>query len=152
VVIGVSIIGLAADLVNIVYQLLNGILKGDFGANVLRNAKWSLQTLIVAAPILWYHWQILRADQHRGSESIVTRRDVTLLIEDHSGELASRLESKLGYKIHTLYQVGQTDEKLTVIPDEEIERLVSEIQSSPGNKIMLVILGGKVTVLPYQDK
>jgi hypothetical protein len=75
-----------------------------------------------------------------------------LLTEDRTGELAARLESKLGYKIHTLYQVGQTDEKLTVIPDGEIERLVNEIQSSPGNKIMLVILGGKVTVLPYQDK
>jgi ABC-type multidrug transport system fused ATPase/permease subunit len=152
VIVGVSIITLAADLVNIVYQLLSGILQGNFGANVLRNSKWSLQTLIVAAPLLWYHWQILRSDQRRGAESAIMRRNVTLLADDRTGELASRLESKLGFKIRLLYQAGQMGEKLPAPPDEEIDRLANEIQSSPSNKVMLVVLGGKVTVLPYQDK
>ena len=152
VIIGVSIITLAADLVNIVYQLLSGVLKADFGVNVLRNAKWSVQTLVVAVPLLWYHWRILRTDQHHGAESIITQKTVTLLIDDRSGDLASRLESKLGIKIHLLYQVGQTAEKLPSPSDEEIERLADEIQSSAVNKIMLVAMGGKVFVLPYQDK
>jgi hypothetical protein len=152
VIIGVSIITLTSDLVNIVYQLLRGTLQGDFGANFLHDSKWSLQTLIVAAALLWYHWQILRTDQHRGAESPVIRRNVTLLTEDRTGELASRLEGKLGIKIHTLYQVGQAGEKLPALPDEEIDRLVNEIQSSPSNKIILVVLSGKATVLPYQDK
>jgi hypothetical protein len=152
VIIGVSIITLAADLVNIIYQLLSGILQGNFGVNVLRSSKWSLQTLIVAALLLWYHWQILRTDQRRGAESVVIRRNVTFLADDRSGDLASRFESKLGFKIRVLYQVGQTTETIPALPDEEISRLANEIQSSPSNKVMLVILGGKVTVLPYQDK
>ena len=152
VIIGVSIITLAADLVNIIYQLLSGILQGNFGVNVLRSSKWSLQTLIVAVPLLWYHWQILRTDQHRGAESVVIRRNVILLADDRSGDLASRLENKLGFKIRLLYQVGQMSEKLPAPPDEEIDRLANEIQSSPSNKVMLVVLGGKVTALPYHDK
>jgi hypothetical protein len=36
--------------------------------------------------------------------------------------------------------------------DEEIDKLANEIQSSPGNKVIVVVIGGKVTVLPYQDK
>jgi hypothetical protein len=152
VIVGASIIMLAADLVNIIYQLLSGVLQGNFDINVLRDSKWSIQTLIVAAPLLWYHWQILRADQRRGAETVVVRRNVTLLADDRTGELASRLESKLGFKIHLLYQVGQAGENLPVLPDEEIDRLANEIQTSPSDKVMLVVLGGKVTTLPYQEK
>jgi ABC-type multidrug transport system fused ATPase/permease subunit len=151
-IIGASIIALAADLVNIIYQLLSGMLQSNFGVNVLRSSKWSLQTLIVAAPLLWYHWQILRADQHHGAELAVVRHNVTLLVDDRTGNLASRLENKLGYKIQVLYQVGQVPETISILPDEEIDRIVNEIQSSPGKKVMLVVVGGKVITLPYQDK
>ena len=151
-VIGVSIVILAADLVNIVYQLLSGMLKADFGMNVLRDSKWSLQTLIVAAPLLWYHWQTLRTDQRRGAESVLAPRNVTLLVADRTGELHFRLENKLGFKIRLLQRVGQTTEEFPSLPDEEIDRLVNEIQSSPSDKVMLVVLGGRATVLPYQDK
>jgi hypothetical protein len=151
-IIGASIIALAADLVNIIYQILSGTLQSNFGVNVLRSSKWSLQTLIVAAPLLWYHWQILRADQRRGAEAAVVRHNVTLLADDRTGNLASRLENKLGYKIQVLYQVGQVAETVSVLPDEEIDRIVNEIQSSPGKKVMLVVLSGKVIALPYQDK
>ena len=151
VIVGASLITVAADLVNIIYQLLNGILQGEFGVNVLRGSKWSLQTLIVAAPLLWYHWRILRADQRQGAELVVLRRKVTFLVDDRSGELVSRLENKLGYKVHNLYHVGQTTETPS-IPDEEIDRLVNEIQSSPSDKVMLVVVGGRVITLPYEDK
>ena len=152
VIIGVSIVTLAADLVNMIYQLLNGILQGNFGVNVLRSSKWSLQTLIVAAPLLWYHWQILRTDQRRGAEVAVMRKNITFLVDDRAGDFAPRLENKLGFKIRLLYQVGQTGEKLPPLPDEEIDQVVNEIQASPSNKIMLVVLNGKITVVPYQDK
>jgi hypothetical protein len=38
------------------------------------------------------------------------------------------------------------------LPDEEIDNLVSEIQSAASSKIMLVQLNGKITVLPYREK
>ena len=152
VIIGASIIMLAADLVNIVYQLLSGILQGNFGTNFLHNSKWSLQTLIVAALLLWYHWQLLRTDQRRGAEVVVVRKSVTLLADDRTGDLASRLESKLGFKIRTLYQAGQRGGEITALPEEEIDRVSNEILSAPSNKVMLVVIGGKMTVFPYQDK
>jgi hypothetical protein len=151
-IVGVSIITLAADLVNIIYQVLSGVLQGNFGVDVLRSLKWSLQTLIVAAALLWYHWQILRADQRHGAESIVIRHNVTLFTSDRTGELASRLENKLGFKIRVLYHAGQTTETISVLPDEEIERLIAEIRSAPSNNVMLIAFGGKIITLPYQDK
>jgi ABC-type multidrug transport system fused ATPase/permease subunit len=152
VIVGASIVNLAADMINIIYQLLSGLLQGNFGVNILRSSKWSLQTLIVAVPLFWYHWQILRTDQRRGAELLVKRRDVTLLAVDRTGELATRLENKLGYKVRVLYQVGQMVETLPGLPDIEIDRLANEIQSSPSERVILAVLGGKVITLPYNEK
>ena len=152
VIIGAAIILLAADLVTIIYELLRDTLGNRFSANFLNDAKWGLQTLAVAAGLLWYHWQILRADQRRGAETMSTKRDVTILADDRAGDLAVRLENKLGYKTHTLYLVGQTGAGLPALPEEEIERLVNEIQSAVAGKIMLVMLEGRITVMPYRDK
>ena len=152
VIIGAAIILLAADLVTIIYELLRDTLGNRFSANFLNDAKWGLQTLAVAAGLLWYHWQILRADQRRGAETMLTKRDVTILADDRAGDLAVRLENKLGYKTHTLYLVGQTGAGLPALAEEEIERLVNEIQSAAADKLMLVMLEGRITVMPYRDK
>jgi hypothetical protein len=108
--------------------------------------------IIFPSPLLWYYWQILRTEQRRGAETAIVRRNVTLLVDDRKADLASRLESKLGFKIHLLFHAGQTSEELPALPDEEIDRLVNEIKSSPSNKILSVALSGKITVLPHQDK
>jgi hypothetical protein len=151
-IIGAAIVLLAADMVTIIYELLRNSLSGHFSANFLNDAKWGLQTIVVAALLLLYHWRILRADQRRGAETTLTKRDVTILADDRGGDLAVRLENKLGYKTHTLSLVGQTGAGLPALSDEEIERLVNEIQSAPAGKIMLVMLEGRITVLPYRDK
>ena len=82
----------------------------------------------------------------------MTHRNVTLLSDDRTGDLSLRLETKLGFKIRSLYQVGQTGANLPALSEEEIDRLVNEIQSSTVDKIMVVILDGRVMVLPYRDK
>ncbi len=131
VVIGAAIVLLAAGLVNIIYALLRDSLGNRFRADFLGDAKWGLQTLVVTAGLLWYHWRVLRTDQRRGAETKLTRRDVTLLADDRAGELVLRLESKLGFRIHLLNLVGTTGSALPALPDEEIDRLVNEIQSPP---------------------
>lgn len=152
VVVGVAIITLAADLVNIVYQLLNGLLQGTFGVEALRGSKWSLQTLVVAIPVLLYHWRVLRQDQRLGAEKLPLRKAVTLLAGEPAIGLISRIEEKLGSKIRRLHYIGQTPEDIPVLSDEEVDRLVSDIQAAPSDKVMLVAARGKVMVLPYQEK
>jgi len=152
VVVGAAIITLAADLVNIVYQLLNGLLQGTFGVEVFRGSKWSLQTLVVAIPVLLYHWRVLRQDQRLGAEKLLLRKTVTLLADESAAGLVSKIEAKLGSRIRLLRYLGQTPEDIPVLSDEEVDRLVSDIQAAPSDKVMLVAAGGKVTVLPYQEK
>ena len=151
IIIGAAIITLAADLVNVVYRILSGILGGNFGVDVLRNMKWSLQSLVVAIPLLVYHWGIAREDQRKGAEAAVMRKSITVLAGEQSGDLIARLERELGGKVHLL----QYTEPETVSPsltDEEIKRLVEEIESSASGRIMLVISEGKVKVFPYRER
>jgi hypothetical protein len=152
IVVGAAVVTLAADLVNVVYQLLNSVLQGSFGISVLRHTKWSLQTLVVAIPVLMYHWRILRQDQRLGAESGAIRKTVTILISNQAANLVSQIEEKLGYKIHTLYHISETSEALPAISDVEVSRLVGDIQTTPGTKVMLILSGGKIIVLPYREK
>jgi hypothetical protein len=151
VIIGASIIALAADLVNIFYQLLSAGLAGNWDVQVLKNTGWSIQSLIVAAPVLAYHWQIARSDQRRGSEVTAVRKSISVLAGEKSQFLVSRLEEKLGYKVAILQSSGPGTE-LSDLTDDELTGLVGQIESSTAPAVMLIVHEGKITVIAYQPK
>ena len=151
VILAIVIILLAADLVNIIYQLLNGLLQGTPGVNILRDVKWSLQTLLLPVPVLLYHWRVLRQDQHLGAEKLLPAKTVTLLASERASGLASRIEQKLGSGIRLLRHLDETPEDMPDLSDEELDNLVTRIETAPGNKVMLVVVGDKVMVLPYRE-
>jgi hypothetical protein len=151
VIIGAAIITLAADLVNIFYQLLSAGLAGSIGINVLKNSKWSVQSLIVAAPLLIYHWQIARTDQRRGSEITAERKTVTVLASEQSQPIITRLEEKLGNGVHILQYIGP-ETVLPALTEEELAELVNNINSTPADRVMLVIYEGRFLVMPYEEK
>jgi len=152
IVLGAAVLALAASLINIIYQLLNGVLQGTFGVEVLRHSKWSLQIIIVAVPVLMYHWRIMRQDQRLGAEVAAVRKTVTVLVSDRAAELVPQVEEKLGYKVHTLRYLGQMPEDFPVLSEEEINRLVSDIQAASSTKVMLIAAEGRIMVLPYREK
>ena len=83
-VTGIAMAALAAALVNIIYQALANIM-GTGNGNFLENIRWSLQALVVAAPLLWYHWQTIRRDGRRGAEAAIGQKTVTLLLAREAG-------------------------------------------------------------------
>ena len=149
-IIAAAILGLAADLVNIIYQVMTGALTNSFGTNVLQNVKWSIQSLVIAAPLLFYHWQIARDDQRRGAEVIVKQKEITVLAGPESGELIPRLETRLGQKVKSLRYAGQAQVALTVSNDE-VQRIVDEVKSGNSPRVLIVIHEGKTLILPYQE-
>lgn len=149
-ILGASVIMLAADLVNIVYQLLNGMLAGNLGLEALRNSRWSLQTVFIAIPLLIYHLQIARQDQKLGSEVSTARKNITVIIVDQKSPVISILEQQLGYKVHAVQYAGEIAGGVPVLTDSEIEQLVSQVKASAADKITLVLLEGHLLVLPYK--
>ncbi len=151
VIVGASVVMLAADLVNIVYQLLNGMLSGNLGLEALRNAKWSLQTVFIAVPVLIYHLRIARQDQLRGAETGAMRKKVTVLLSDNKSPVVLMIEQKLGYKVRRIRYAGLTTDSVPQLSDGESEQLASEIRAAPAENVMLVLLEGNVMVLPYDE-
>ncbi len=101
---------------------------------------------------MWYHWHVLRQDQRLGAEKLPLRKTVTLLAGEPAAGLVSRIEEKLGSHIRLLRYLGQTSEDIPALSDEEVDRLARDIQAAPSDKVMLVVAGGKVLMLPYEDK
>ncbi|MBI4286707.1 MAG: hypothetical protein HY670_12535 [Chloroflexi bacterium] len=151
-IVGAAIVALAADAVNIVYRLLNALLQGISGEVFLRDTKWSWQSLVVAVPVLIYHWRIMQQDRRRGAEAAVARKTVTLLVSDQAADIVSRLENVLGFRVHRLRQIVAAPEEILSLSDEEVNRLASEIQAAPSDMVILVSTGGKIMVLPYEEK
>lgn len=152
-ILGAAIAMLAADLINIVFRVLNGLLQGNFGASVLRQTQWSLQTLIVALPVLLYHWRVLRRDQILGAETVPLRKKVvTLLAPESATGIASRIEEKQGSRIRLLRYSSQSQLTAPSLSDEEFNKLISDIESATTAKVMLVVTGTGILVLPYEEK
>ncbi|MBI2830596.1 MAG: hypothetical protein HYX81_05505 [Chloroflexi bacterium] len=145
-----AIVTLAADLVNIVYQALNGLLQTTGITEILKNSKWSFQSLFIAAPVLVYHLRTLRRDLHRGAEAVAAHKSVTVLASNTAQDLVMQIEDRLGFGVHLLSALQQ--EEAPVLSDEELTKLASDIQAAPGPKVMLVVAGGKIIVIPYEGK
>jgi hypothetical protein len=43
-------------------------------------------------------------------------------------------------------------EGFPVSSEEEVNRLVGDIQATPGTKVMLIAVGDRIMVLPYREK
>jgi hypothetical protein len=152
IVLGISVITLAADLVNVVYQLLNGLLQSRTGIEILRGAKWSLQTLVVALPMMLYFWRIVRQDQRLGAETVDLQKEVTALIPDSAAAFLGRLEEKLGYRMKMLHTSIEISGEWALYSDDDLNRLATEIQAAGASKVMLVLTASGWLVIPYQEK
>ncbi len=151
VIIGASVVMLAADLVNIVYQLLNGLLSGNLGIEALRNAQWSLQTVFIAVPVLLYHLRIARQDQLLGAETGAVPKKVTVLLSDNKSPAVLLIEQKLGYKVRRVRYTGQPAYNVPQLSDGEAEQLASAIRAAPAGNVIVVLFEGNVMVLPYDE-
>jgi hypothetical protein len=143
-------IALAVSLVWIVYQLLIGILRGP-ASDILANVRWSLQILFIAAAVLYYHFQVVRQDQRSGAEKAAVHKSVSILAGESARGLVARIEKRLSFRPNILSYLGPLEEPPSV-SDEDIDKLMLDIQSAPGTKVMLVISDGKISVLPFAEK
>jgi hypothetical protein len=148
-IVGAAIIALAAGLVNIVYQILSGALGGSWGLAVLQKSRWSIQTVIVIAPLLVYHWQIARQDQRRGSEAALGRKTISALIDSRSRDLFEKLQKQIGTPIRIMEYTAASAE-VTLYSEAAIAQIAAEIQACPEPQVMLVEIEGRIKVVGYK--
>ena len=151
VVLGISIITLAADLVIVIYQLLRGTLQGLDAAEILRGLKWGLQTMVVAVPVLLYFWRTLRQDQRAGAEALARHKQLSLISPEGTSVFMERLEEILGYRVKEMRSLLPAPAGYIPPAEDEIRKLAEEIRLSGADKAVLVLVGSKWHFIPYQD-
>jgi len=148
-IIAASIIAVAAGLVFFIYQHLGGLLAGRWGIEVWQKARWSIQTVVVVLPLLFYHWRIARQDQRRGAESVAGRKIVSALINPQSREIIAALEKQMGITIRILESTSP-DMQVAPLNEEEITGLSNGILAETAPRILLVAVDGKLKVMGYR--
>ncbi|MHB8085017.1 MAG: DUF5671 domain-containing protein [Dehalococcoidia bacterium] len=149
-IIGIAVVTVAADLVNVVYQILNGLLTANFGIDVLVNMKWSLQTVFIAVPLLLYHLSAVRKDLKLGAEKAAPVKNVMVLVYDKNSPDLALIENKLGYRVRVVQYAGEIPAGLPKRTEDELDRLAAGINSSAVQDVLVVLLEGQARVLPYK--
>src|SRR3990170_4507157 len=91
----ISIIGLVASLINIVYRFIVGLLPGSSLLDELSNMKWGLQGLLVSGPVLAYHLGVLREDMRTGAEKAGARKTLVVVVDaGETSRFIPRLEKQ----------------------------------------------------------
>jgi hypothetical protein len=150
--LGLTIIAAVTTLVIIIYQVINGILRGEFETEFLRTVIWSLSVLLAAIPALIYHWRVLREDQRLGAEKLIRRKRVNVVAVEGTEDLISRIEKKLSYGVRRLRYTGGITGELPVLTDEELDKLVNDIGIAAGDGVILDITDSKIKLLPFEEK
>jgi hypothetical protein len=99
--------------------------------------------------VLWYHWRIIRVEQLHGAEAISKKR-VTLIANDRTGKLTEKISEKLGLKIRVLFP--EVQEELVAFSEEELEQTIKSVRDASAPNVLIIVLGNKITVIPYEEK
>lgn len=150
-ILGVSILATVGSSVNLIYLVLNALLQSK-SLGLLHSIKGSLQTLLVALPVLVYFWRTLKGDQHLGAETEITQKEITVVVPKTAVSIAESLESRMGYRIKILLSLADFIPENNTGSEDELNRLVGQIQSAPGNKVMLILNVSGWLMIPYQER
>ncbi|MEX1252725.1 MAG: DUF5671 domain-containing protein [Dehalococcoidia bacterium] len=138
----------------LLFVFLNAVLEDKMSLTLLRDAKWSIGTLVAAGLFAPYHWLVLQEDRKAAEEAPPAARaapakSVTLLIAAEGLAFVPRLEAALGTRVRVLDR-ADPGTGVPVLSDEDIERLKQRIAEAPGSQVLLVADAAGVQVFSYR--
>jgi hypothetical protein len=138
----------------LLFVFLNALLEDKMSLTLLRDAKWSIGTLVAAGLFAPYHWLVLQEDRKAAEEAPPAARpapakSVTLLIASDGRAYAAQLEAVLGARVRVLDR-ADPGIGVPVLSDEDIERLKQRIAEAPGSQVLLVADASGVQVYSYR--
>jgi len=119
---------------------------------LLRDAKWSMGTLVAAAFFAPYYGFVLQEDRQAAppAEPVpAARKAVTLLIAEDGRALVEQLEVALGAKVRVLYR-ADPGVGLPELSPEDVARLDERVAQAHGGRVLLVADAKGVEVYSYR--
>lgn len=138
---GVGGITAIISLITIVFQLFDGILSSNLGANTFSDMRFAIGILISTGIVAGYHWEIYR---HEKDVQVYFAPPVTnvLLVGPKNPELIHDLKEATNAKVSFLQRADAED---LVWPTERVIELVSQ---SKDHDLMILLEATGVKVVP----
>jgi hypothetical protein len=138
----------------LLFVFLDALLADEMSLTLLRDAKWSMGTLVAAALFAPYHWLVLQEDRKAAealapAERAERAKAVTLLIAADGRHVVPRFEEALGTKVRVLNR-ADAGVGLPELSEEDFRRLKQRIAEAPGGQVLLIADASGVQVLSYR--
>jgi cytochrome bd-type quinol oxidase subunit 2 len=138
---GVGGIVAIVSLITIVFQLFDGILSSNLGANTFSEMRFAIGILISTGIVAGYHWEIYR---HEKDVEVTFASKITnvLLVGPSNPELIQELKSATGAKVSFLERADSSE---LVWPTEHVIELVGQ---SKEQDLLILLEATGVKVVP----
>ena len=147
---GVAAIAAVISVLTGVFQLLDDALNSQLGTETLREARFAIAILISNAAISWYHWSIYRQEKDIAIRQPKKEKFI-LLVGPKDEAFANFLHKQYGWKV----QMWRSEDKDLAahfskdgLPYWDKEKVVSLIQSSEGDELMVIREKKGVKLIP----
>ena len=138
---GVGGIVAIVSLITIVFQLFDGILSSNLGANTFSEMRFAIGILISTGIVAGYHWEIYRHEKDV-EVTFASRITNVLLVGPSNPELIQELKSATGAKVSFLERADSSE---LVWPTEHVIELVGQ---SKEQDLLILLEATGVKVVP----
>ena len=151
--IGVAVLATLGAFSAFLFQVIEAALEGRLSTSVLDDAKWAVGVAVAAALFGAYHWQVLRED--RALEPPVLQvvpatapftKEVTAVAPASARALVEAIARRLGTEVTR--QERRDSMGAPELSEAELDQLAERVRSAAGERILLVIDGDGVQVIP----
>lgn len=150
--LGIGALAVLGSVSYLLFVFLNAALEDELSLTLLREAKWSMATLVAAVLFAPYHWFVLQEDRQVAAPPPArpaARKAVTVLVTEDGRALVEQLEEALGAKVRVL-QRADRGVGLPQLSAEDLARLDQRIAEAPGGRVLLVADASGVEVYSYR--
>lgn len=140
------------SLIVVLFVGLDDVLNDTFGGDTLDSARVGLALLLTVTGVAWYHLCVFRTDRAAARRTTPAVRYASVSVTDahvvliapRDGELADTLSAATGVPVETWTRDDQT-----VMPEIDLDDLVTRILENNGHEVAVVIREGGAEVIPY---
>ena len=149
-VFGVAVLATLIALSIVLFRVLEAALESNLSSRIIDDVKWAVGVVVTAGLVSAYHWQVLREDRlvAPAEEPSAPRvvKQVTAAAPEGARGLIDALAERIGART-TFW--GRRDEAGTpTLTAEEMDHIAEQIAAAPGERVLLVVDGDGVRVIP----
>lgn len=138
---GVGGVAAIVSLITVVYQLFDGLLTSNLGANTLNEMRFAIGILVSTGIVAGYHWEIYRHEKDVDVAFVGSPKNV-LLVGPDAKDLIHDLKTATGAKVSFLQRADASE---LVWPTERVIELVTQ---SKEHDLLILLETTGVKVVP----